>query len=124
MACGVGACLGCVYPFHAGGKIEYRRVCRDGRCLTGRKYLLKPDPRLSLELAGIKMESPLMAASGCYGYGFDYADWVEPRDWGAIVLQGTTLEPRIGNPPPRLAETPSGCLTLWPAKSGHRLFFE
>lgn len=71
---------------------------------------MKPDPRLSLELAGIKMESPLMAASGCYGYGFDYADWVEPRDWGAIVLQGTTLEPRAGNPPPRLAETPSGML--------------
>ena len=51
-----------------------------------------------------------MAASGCYGYGFDYADWVDPRDWGAIVLQGTTLEPRAGNPPPRLAETPSGML--------------
>ena len=35
MACGVGACLGCVYPFHAGGKIEYRRVCRDGPVFNG-----------------------------------------------------------------------------------------
>lgn len=71
---------------------------------------MKADPRLALDLAGIKMHNPLIAASGCYGYGFDYAQWVDPRDWGAIVLQGTTLEPRSGNPPPRLAETPSGML--------------
>ena len=71
---------------------------------------MKADPLLALELAGLKMDSPLMAASGCYGYGFEYAHWVDPRDWGAIVLQGTTLEPRQGNPPPRLAETPSGML--------------
>ncbi|NLA04318.1 MAG: dihydroorotate dehydrogenase [Firmicutes bacterium] len=75
-----------------------------------RKFYLKAEPQLALELAGIKMNSPLMAASGCYGYGFEYAGWIDLRDWGAIVLQGTTLEPRQGNPPPRLAETPSGML--------------
>lgn len=71
---------------------------------------MKDDPRLALELAGIKMRNPLIAASGCYGYGFDYAQWVDPRSWGAIALKGTTMEPRAGNPPPRLAETPSGML--------------
>lgn len=71
---------------------------------------MSADPRLALELAGLKMQSPLMAASGCYGYGFEYAGWVDFRDWGAIVLQATTVEPQAGNPPPRLAETPSGML--------------
>ncbi len=71
---------------------------------------MNDDPRLALNLAGIAMQNPLVAASGCYGYGFDYAQWVDPRSWGAIALKGTTLEPRPGNPPPRLAETPSGIL--------------
>lgn len=56
------------------------------------------------------MVNPLMAASGCYGYGFDYDELIHPREWGAIVVKGTTLKPRPGNPPPRLAETPSGLL--------------
>jgi len=71
---------------------------------------LETDPRLALDLAGIKMRNPLIAASGCYGFGFDYLPWVDPRDWGAIALKGMTLKPRAGNPPPRLAETPSGLL--------------
>lgn len=71
---------------------------------------MNDDPRLALDLAGVKMQNPLIAASGCYGYGLDYAQWVDPGDWGAIALKGTTLEPRAGNPPPRLAETPSGML--------------
>lgn len=41
MACGVGACLGCVYPFHAGGKIEYRRVCRDGPVFNGEEVFFE-----------------------------------------------------------------------------------
>ncbi len=68
------------------------------------------DSPLSLEIAGIKMVNPLIAASGCYGYGFDYRDFIDPSEWGAIVVKGTTLHPRQGNPPPRLAETPSGLL--------------
>lgn len=71
---------------------------------------MKAEPRLALELAGMKLNSPLVAASGCYGYGFEYGSWIDLREWGAIALQGTTLEPRSGNPPPRLVETPSGML--------------
>lgn len=69
-----------------------------------------PNHCLSTEIAGIRMANPLMAASGCYGYGFDYNQWVDSGDWGAIVVKGTTLRPRLGNPPPRLVETPSGML--------------
>lgn len=71
---------------------------------------MKNDPCLALDLAGIRMQSPVIAASGCYGYGLDYARWVNPGDWGAITLKGTTVQPRAGNIPPRLAETPSGIL--------------
>lgn len=71
---------------------------------------MDPDPRLALNLAGIAMTAPLMAASGCYGYGFDYTAWVDPAEWGAVVVKGTTLKPRAGNPPPRVVETPSGML--------------
>lgn len=71
---------------------------------------MKAEPRLSTNLAGLKMNSPLMAASGCYGCGFEYARWIDLRHWGALVLSGITLDPKTGNPPPRLAETPSGML--------------
>lgn len=71
---------------------------------------METDPRLSVDLSGLKMASPLMAASGCYGFGFEYARWIDLRDWGAIILPAITLEPKAGNPPPRLAETPSGLL--------------
>jgi len=68
------------------------------------------DSSLTVNLAGITLANPLIAASGCYGYGFDYRRWIDPGDWGAIVVKGTTLRPRTGNPPPRLVETPSGML--------------
>ena len=71
---------------------------------------MKADSRLSLNLAGIKMANPLVAASGCYGYGFDYTGFIDPGEWGAIVVKGTTLKPRAGNPPPRIMETPAGML--------------
>lgn len=71
---------------------------------------MRADPRLSVNLAGLRMNSPLVAASGCYGCGFEYARWIDLRNWGAVVLTGLTLKPRAGNPPPRLVETPSGML--------------
>jgi dihydroorotate dehydrogenase (NAD+) catalytic subunit len=51
-----------------------------------------------------------MTASGTFGYGTEYADFVDIQRLGAVVCKGTTLEPREGNPQPRLAETPSGLL--------------
>lgn len=59
---------------------------------------------------GLRVSSPVMTASGTFGYGTEYADFVDVQRLGAIVCKGTTLEPREGNPPPRLAETPAGLL--------------
>ncbi|HEY3396686.1 MAG TPA: dihydroorotate dehydrogenase [Armatimonadota bacterium] len=65
---------------------------------------------LSVELAGLTLQSPIMVASGTFGYGTEYADLVEVGALGAIVTKGVTLEPRAGNPPPRICETPAGML--------------
>jgi dihydroorotate dehydrogenase (NAD+) catalytic subunit len=61
-------------------------------------------------LRGLRLDNPVMTASGTFGYGTEYADFVDIRRLGAIVCKGTTLEPREGNPQPRLAETPAGLL--------------
>ena len=65
---------------------------------------------LSLDFAGIKMKSPVMVASGTFGYGEEFMNIFDVNQLGAIVVKGTTLEPRWGNPLPRIAETPSGML--------------
>ncbi len=59
---------------------------------------------------GLLLKNPVMTASGTFGYGTEYADFVDIQRLGAIVCKGTTLEPREGNAQPRLAETPSGLL--------------
>lgn len=70
---------------------------------------------LSVQLApnnrrGLSLKNPVMTASGTFGYGTEYADFVDIQRLGAVVCKATTLEPREGNPQPRLAETPSGLL--------------
>jgi len=59
---------------------------------------------------GLLLKNSVMTASGTFGCGTEYADFVDIQRLGAIVCKGTTLEPREGNPQPRLAETPSGLL--------------
>ncbi len=68
------------------------------------------EPDLSVELAGLELASPLMAASGTFGYGTEYVDVVDYSAIGAIVAKGLYLESRDGCPPPRIWETPSGML--------------
>jgi len=67
-------------------------------------------PNLSINLAGIPMKNPVMTASGTFGYGPEYADFVDLNRLGAVVVKGITLEPRPGHPPPRTVETPAGLL--------------
>lgn len=67
-------------------------------------------PNLSVNLAGIPLRNPLLTASGTFGYGAEYADFVDLNRLGAVVVKGITLEPRPGNPPPRTVETPAGML--------------
>ncbi len=68
--------------------------------------------RVSLEVnvAGIRMRTPVMVASGTFGYGSEYVDFVDLNQLGAIVVKGITSEPWSGNPMQRIIETPSGML--------------
>lgn len=67
---------------------------------------------LSMEFCGLALASPIVLLSGCVGFGEEYTriDGFSNRDAGAIVLKGTTREPRTGNPPHRVYETPAGML--------------
>ncbi|HHY06256.1 MAG TPA: dihydroorotate dehydrogenase, partial [Clostridia bacterium] len=65
---------------------------------------------LSVEIAGIKMKNPVMTASGTFSFGEAYTDFFSPACLGALVVTCVTLEPRAGNPSPRLVETPAGLL--------------
>jgi dihydroorotate dehydrogenase (NAD+) catalytic subunit len=67
---------------------------------------------LRLKFCGLDFASPIVLLSGCVGFGEEYTriEGFSNRDAGAIVLKGTTLEPRLGNPPHRVYETPSGML--------------
>ncbi len=67
-------------------------------------------PGLSVNIGGIQMKNPVATASGTFGFGPEYAPYLDLNRLGAIVVKGITPEPRVGNPPPRLAETPAGIL--------------
>lgn len=66
--------------------------------------------RLAVEIGGMLMRNPVMTASGTFGYGTEFTDFMPMSALGAYIIKGTTLEPRQGNPYPRMAETPSGML--------------
>src|SRR5215510_3302318 len=72
----------------------------------------KPPASLALEFCGLRFDSPIVLLSGCVGFGEEYTrvGGFSNRDAGAIVLKGTTREPRLGNPPHRVYETPMGML--------------
>ncbi|MEA3400478.1 MAG: dihydroorotate dehydrogenase [Armatimonadota bacterium] len=67
-------------------------------------------PDLSVEIAGIRMKNPVMSASGTLGYGTEYEPYLDLSALGAMVTKAVTLEPREGNRPPRVRETPAGML--------------
>ncbi len=69
---------------------------------------MKPD--LSVNVAGIAMRNPIMTASGTFGYGAEFAPYMDLRSIGAMVTKGLSLRPRAGNPTPRIVETPAGML--------------
>lgn len=65
---------------------------------------------LRTKIAGLSMKNPVMTASGTFGYGVEFADFVNLEDIGGIIVKGTTLHPREGNDYPRMVETASGML--------------
>ena len=69
-------------------------------------------PSIAVRFCGLELSSPVVLLSGCVGFGEEYTrvEGFSNRDAGAIVLKGTTGEPRLGNPAPRVYETPAGML--------------
>ena len=65
---------------------------------------------LRVDVAGLRMKNPIIAASGTFGFGREYAEYFDLSLLGGISVKGLTLEPRKGNRPPRIAETPGGIL--------------
>ena len=65
---------------------------------------------LSLQIGSLKLANPLIAASGCFGYGVEYADVVDLSTLGGVAVKGLFLSEREGHAPPRIVETPSGML--------------
>ena len=67
-------------------------------------------PDLSVQIGPLKLANPVIAASGCFGYGVEYADVVDLSTLGGVAVKGLFLKEREGHPPPRIVETPSGML--------------
>lgn len=132
MACGIGACRGCTCFTKHGP----RRVCKDGPVFqlqdlidvggqsfqqdfadagdnhgrnASRSEACRP-PDLRVRLGPIILKNPVMVSSGAFGFGEEYAETFDISELGAIVTKGITLDPKAGNPPPRVMETPSGML--------------
>jgi dihydroorotate dehydrogenase (NAD+) catalytic subunit len=71
---------------------------------------LTPAPDLSVRIGQLALKNPVIAASGCFGYGVEYADLVDLASLGAIVTKGLFLGEREGHPAPRIVETPAGMI--------------
>lgn len=127
MACGVGVCLGCVIDTSEGKK----RCCKDGPIFSGEVLKFAPavsevagvkvqpkrelladgvEPDLSVNIAGVHFENPVIGSSGTFGFGTEYKSVFDVNRLGGISSKGLTLEPREGNDGIRLHETPSGLM--------------
>jgi dihydroorotate dehydrogenase (NAD+) catalytic subunit len=74
------------------------------------KKKMKTNVNLAVQIGSLKIKNPVMTASGTFGYGDEYAGYVNLSKLGAIVVKGLSLKPRLGNPPPRIMETAGGML--------------
>ncbi|MFA4966715.1 MAG: dihydroorotate dehydrogenase [Candidatus Margulisiibacteriota bacterium] len=78
-----------------------------------------------VDIAGIKMRNPVMVASGTFGFGEEYSKLIDLNKLGAVITKSVTLNPRDGNPPPRLCETPAGMLnSIGLQNDGLKVFLE
>ena len=130
MACGVGVCLGCTIQTTEGkkrccteGPVFYSRILdfenldgtgtRDqvaGVKIQPRRPPLTTEPDLSVTIAGVKFNNPVIASSGTFGFGTEYKSVFDVSRLGGISSKGLTLEPRQGNDGIRVHETPSGLM--------------
>ena len=126
MACGVGVCLGCVIDTTEGKK----RCCKEGPVFDGDILIFNPvtevagikvqprreplaeneEPDLSVNIAGVKFQNPVIGSSGTFGFGVEYKTLFDVNRLGGISSKGLTLESRQGNDGIRLHETPAGLM--------------
>ena len=66
--------------------------------------------KLDVNIGALQLKNPVMTASGTFGYGLEFADFIDLSGLGGIIVKGTTMKPREGNDYPRMAETASGML--------------
>ena len=66
--------------------------------------------KMAVSIGDLRMKNPMLTASGTFGFGEEFADFIDLERLGGFIVKGTTLEPRQGNPYPRMAETPAGML--------------
>ena len=78
--------------------------------MTNQKGHDTQQSKLAVEIGALKLKNPIMTASGTFGYGEEYAPYVDLNRLGAIIVKGLSLTPRRGNPSPRIMETPAGML--------------
>src|SRR6266487_154852 len=83
---------------------------KSARGSTSSTRAFRPDMDLSARIGALTLRNPLIAASGCFGYGVEYADVVDLSSLGGIVVKGLFLKEREGHPAPRIVETPAGML--------------
>ncbi|MEJ2058044.1 MAG: dihydroorotate dehydrogenase, partial [Desulfofustis sp.] len=69
-----------------------------------------PYPDLRVNIGSLELQNPVMTASGTFGYAREFADLVNLHRLGGIIVKGISSEPRAGNPPQRIVETPCGML--------------
>ncbi len=74
------------------------------------KDMMDHEPDLRVRIGPLELKNPVIAASGTFGYGEEYAPFLDLSRLGGLVIKGLSLKPRPGNPPPRIVETPSGML--------------
>lgn len=72
----------------------------------------------SIKIGGLELKNPVLTASGTFGYGLEFADFVDLNRLGGFIVKGTTIEPRQGNDYPRMAETPMGMLNAVGLQNG------
>jgi dihydroorotate dehydrogenase (NAD+) catalytic subunit len=81
-------------------------LCDREKAMQNRSY----KPNLSINIGGLQIKNPVMTASGTFGYGEEYAPYMDINRLGAVIVKGLSLNARQGNPPPRIMETPCGML--------------
>src|SRR6476620_4724170 len=91
--------------------MDQESVITDQRPDTGSQRSDREQPvDLSVRIGSLTLANPVMSASGCFGYGVEYADLVDLSSLGAVVVKGLFLEERKGHPAPRIVETPAGMI--------------